>query len=162
MNEIINEILTLIWVTFLPFLELRASIPYGILKGNLNWFLVFIVCVISNIIVGAILYPIIEKIIKVSARIDIIKRIYSNYIERMQKRINRYVEKYGEWALAVFIGIPLPGSGVYSAALAAYLLGLSYKKFMIANIVGVLIAGIIVTIIVLSGVGAFQWLVKIS
>ncbi len=155
-----NELLNLIWITFLPFLELRASIPYGIFKTNMNWFLIFTVCVATNVILGAILYPLLDKIIKIATKIKVIDRIWQKYIEKMQKKINKYVEKYGEFAVAVFIGIPLPGSGVYSGAIAAYLVGLKYKKFMIANIIGVLIAGIIVTIISLTGAQAFNLFIK--
>jgi len=157
----LNEILNLIWITFLPFLELRASIPYGILKANLPWVQVFVICVITNIILGAILYLLIDKIIKIATKIKAIDDIYQKYIEKMQKNINKYVDKYGELAVAVFIGIPLPGSGVYSGAIAAYLLGLKYKKFMIANIIGVLIAGTIVTIVSLTGAGIFNLFVKV-
>lgn len=156
-----NEILNLIWITFLPFLELRASIPYGVFKTNLNLFLIFAVCVIANIILGGILYLLMDKIIKTATRIENIDKIYQRYIEGMQKKINKYVEKYGELAVAVFIGIPLPGSGVYSGALAAYLIGLKYKKFIIADIIGVLIAGIIVTIVSLTGAGLFNIFIKI-
>ena len=156
-----NEILNLIWITFLPFLELRASIPYGILKANLPWVQVFIICVITNIILGAILYLLIDKIIKIATKIKAIDNIYQTYIEKMQKNINKYVDKYGELAVAVFIGIPLPGSGVYSGAVASYLLGLKYKKFMIANIIGVLIAGTIVTVVSLTGAGIFNLFVKL-
>lgn len=156
-----NEILNLIWITFLPFLELRASIPYGIFKTNLHWFLIFTICVITNIVLGAILYLVIDKIIKITTKIKIIDQIYGKYIERMQKKIDKYVDKYGELAVAIFIGIPLPGSGVYSGALAAYLLGIKYKKFIIADIIGVLIAGIIVTIVSLTGVGVFNIFIKL-
>ena len=156
-----NEILNLIWITFLPFLELRASIPYGIIKANLDWFLVFFVCIITNIFLGIILYPLLGKIIKIFTKISIIDKCYQKYVEKTQKKIHATVEKYGEWAVAIFIGIPLPGSGVYSGALAAYLIGLNYKKFIIANIIGVLIAGIIVTIISLTGIGAFNIFLKL-
>jgi uncharacterized membrane protein len=59
------------------------------------------------------------------------------------------VDKYGELGVAVFIGVPLPGTGVYSGALGSYLLGLNRRKFMIANIRGVVIAGAAVTAICL-------------
>jgi len=156
-----DEILNMVWITFLPFLELRASIPYGILKANLNWALVFIVCVVTNIILGAVLYPLIDTITRMFTRIRFIDNLYGMYIKRTQRRIDRYVEKYGYLGVAIFIGIPLPGSGVYSGALAAYLIGLDYKKFIIADIIGVLIAGIIVTIVSLTGVGAFDSFIKL-
>jgi len=60
----------------------------------------------------------------------------------------------------LFIGIPLPGSGVYTGALGAYVLGFGYKRFIIASTIGVLIAGIIVTAIMLTGSELFHFLVK--
>ena len=156
-----DEILNLVWITLLPFLELRASIPYGILKAGLGWVLVFVVCVVTNIVLGAALYPLIDTITKTAKRIGFIDRLYRAYIKRTQRRIDGYVDRYGELGVAIFIGIPLPGSGVYSGALAAYLIGLNYRKFIIADIIGVLIAGVIVTIVSLMGVGAFDFFVKI-
>ena len=64
-------------------------------------------------------------------------------------------------ALTIFIGIPLPGSGVYTGCIAAYLLGLKFKKVWPAIVMGVLIAAIIVTIVVMTGSTAFGFLIKI-
>ena len=65
------------------------------------------------------------------------------------------MDKYGEIGLAIFIGIPLPGSGVYSGALAAYLIGMNFKRFIIAATIGVFIAGTIVTLATIGGTSAF-------
>jgi uncharacterized membrane protein len=81
-------------------------------------------------------------------------------VEKTRKKIHAGVEKYGEYFLIIFIGIPLPGSGVYSGALGAYLLGMSFRKFIIANIFGVLIAAAAVTIAVLSGSEALKFFFK--
>jgi uncharacterized membrane protein len=155
-----REILELILVTFLPFLELRASIPYGILKLQMNWIDVFLICVITNIILGIIIYFLLDKLIHLVIRIKPIGRLYSKVVERTQKKVHKYVEKYGEIGVAIFIGIPLPGSGVYTGALGAYLLGLGYKKFIIACIVGVIIAGTAVTLITLFGANAWGLFIK--
>ncbi|MDD5086392.1 MAG: small multi-drug export protein [Candidatus Nanoarchaeia archaeon] len=155
----INDILKLIFITLLPFLELRASIPAGIIGGNISffgisisilrmpWLTVFIVCVITNIILGIIIYFMLDKFINFFLRFKIIEIPYKKIVLRTQRKIHPYVEKYGEIGVALFIGVPLPGSGVYTGALGAYVLGLKFKKFIVANIIGVLIAGIIVTII---------------
>ena len=156
-----NNILLIIAITFLPFLELRASIPYGIIVLKMHWFTVFVIAIITNIILGPIVYFFLDKVIHIFLRIKFIDKIYQKYVERTQKKIQKYVEKYGEAAIAIFIGIPLPGSGSYSGALAAYLIGLGYKKFIIANIIGVLIAGVIVTIITLTGATAFDLFIKL-
>ena len=55
----------------------------------------------------------------------------------------------------IFIAIPLPGSGSYSGALAAHLIGLSFRKFVVANTLGVIIAGIIVTLLSLGILNIF-------
>ncbi|MBS3131818.1 small multi-drug export protein [Candidatus Woesearchaeota archaeon] len=147
-------------ITFLPLLELRASIPYGILVLNMGWLSVFIIAAVSNIILGIAVYFFLDKVIHIFLRIKRFNSIYSKYVEKTQKKIIPYVEKYGKAALAVFIGIPLPASGVYTGALAAYLLGMDFKKFMVANIFGVLIAAVIVTAVVLTGASAFSLFVK--
>jgi uncharacterized membrane protein len=155
-----NDILMLIFLTLLPFLELRGSIPYGIFKTDLHWSVVFLICSVVNILLAPLIYAFLDKFIHLFLRIKIIDKIYQKYVEKTQKKIHKYVEKYGELGVAIFIGIPLPGSGVYSGALGSYLLGLSYKKFFIAAVIGVLIAGVIVTIVSLTGAGAFGIFVK--
>tara|TARA_Y100000310_G_C20686943_1_gene819633 strand:- start:3055 stop:3534 length:480 start_codon:yes stop_codon:yes gene_type:complete len=155
-----NELITLILLTLAPFLELRASIPYGILIAQMNWFFVMVVAIVVNIILGAIVYVVIDKFIHLLEKIPIFDRFWSKTVEKTQTKIHPYVEKYGEWGLALFIGIPLPGSGVYSGAIAAYLLGMSYKKFFMAVVAGVLIAGTIVTFVVHGGHSAFGFFLK--
>ena len=60
----------------------------------------------------------------------------------------------------MFIGVPLPGSGVYSGALAAYLLGFRKRDFFLAAVIGVLIAGTIVLLVSLLGNGAWNIFLK--
>lgn len=156
-----SEILVLIGLTLLPFLELRASIPYGILNTDLNWITVFIVCVLANIILAPIVYFFLDKIVHLFFFIKSFEKFYLRKVEKTQKKIRKYVEKYGEIGLAIFIGVPLPGSGVYTGAIAAYVLGMSYKDFIKAAFIGVLIAGVIVTAISFSGNEAFKWILQL-
>lgn len=155
-----NDILQLILITFLPALELRGSIPFGILKTDLSWMTVFIICVIANIIVGIIIYIILDKVVHLFFHLKWFHTLYHKSVERAQRKLHPYVEKYGTIGLAIFIGIPLPGSGVYTGALGAFILGFGYKRFIIANILGVIIAGIIVTAVMLSGTTLFSIFVK--
>jgi uncharacterized membrane protein len=157
----IQDILILISITFLPFLELRASIPYGILQTDLHWSLVLIICVITNMILGPLIYFFLDKVVHWFFFMTWFKNLYEKKVEKTQNKIRPYVQKYGKWALALFIAVPLPGSGSYTGALAAYLMGMRYKRFMLVNAVGVTLAGIAVTLIVLAGNGAWHWLVKI-
>ncbi len=150
------DILILIGITFLPFLELRASIPYGILSTDLHWSVVFLICAAANIILGPIIYITLDKFIHLFFYIPYVKKIYDHYVVKTQHKIHRGVEKYGEWAVLFFIGIPFPTTGVYSGTLAAYLIGLDYKKYIVSLIGGVLMAAVLVTIISLAGDGLFH------
>jgi len=147
----------LILITLIPAFELRASIPVGIHKYNESWPIVFVVCVVANIILGIAWFWALEHVMAIATKIKPVGRMWQWYVDRTQKRIKKGVDKWGEWAVAVFIGIPLPGSGVYTGALAAYLVGLSFKKFMVANALGVLIAAVIVTALSVLGGEGFEW-----
>jgi uncharacterized membrane protein len=154
-NFIKNPYLIIILLTFLPFLELRASIPYAILIARLPWHTAFMIACIANIILALLLYFFLDKMIHWFFFIKPFHRFYIKKVESVQEKAKPAIEKYGILGLALFIGIPLPGSGVYTGALASYLLGMGYKKFLTAASIGVIIAGVAVTIItVTAGAGS--------
>ena len=150
----------LIILTLTPFLELRASIPYGIFSTNLHWGWIFMVCVLVNIILAPIVYYIFLELIQLFRKIKVVDYCYRKSVIRTQRKVHKHVEKYGVFGLAIFIGIPLPGSGVYSGALAADLLGFEFKDFFKAAVVGVVVAGLIVLLVSLLGNGAWDIFVK--
>lgn len=167
----LKEIMILALITAFPLAELRLSIPLGILGSKmdlpllgtftgfgLSWPIVFAVCVISNIIIGILVFFLLNKFVALVTKIKVVDRVYQFCVRRTQDKIKDAVEKYGWLGVAVFIGVPLPGTGVYAAALGSHLIGLSYKKFIIADIIGVLIAGTLVTIITLTGKGLFAFM----
>lgn len=158
--DLIRDLIIIAILTLFPFLELRASIPYGILLSY-PWWVVFVVCIIFNIAVAPIAYFFWNKLIHLLRWIKFIDKLYKKTIERVQNKSRKYVEKYGELGLAIFIGIPLPGSGVWSGALATNIFGLKFRKYMVASIIGVIIAGIIVTLIMVSGSEVFSLFVKV-
>ena len=156
-----KAILILILITLIPTLELRASIPYGILRADMHWWVVVLVCVVTNILLGPLVYLFLDKVMALLLRFEWLNGIYQRSVTSTQRRIQKSVDRYGEIGVALFIGIPLPGTGSYSGALGAYLLGLGYRRFIIANVIGVLMAGFIVTFVVLFGVEALRILIRI-
>ena len=150
-------------------LMIAASICSGVLAGSLElpfditvqgmglpWPWVFVVCVVSNVILGTALYPFIDMILHCLERIPLVGRFWNTMVARTQRRIHPYVERWGTLGVALFIAVPLPGSGSYSGALGAYLLGMSYKRFILANALGVTLAGIAVTIVTVTGHSLLQ------
>lgn len=147
----ILKLLKLVGITLIPALELRASIPFGIHIYKMDFVTVFFICVIANFFLGIAFYFVLDQFVKLLCRISAFNRLYQKQLLRSQKKIQRFVDKYGELGVAIFIGIPLPLSGVYTGALGSYAIGLKFKKFIIADLIGVTIAGILVTIASLVG-----------
>ncbi len=168
----IRAILLLAGITLLPALELRASIPFGFfaLKDSISWPVATVICVVVNIILGWFVFWVMGPVFTVTRKWQWFENRIWPILERTRHKLHPYVEKYGELGVAVFIGIPLPGSGVYTGAFGAYLLGLDRRKFSVANVIGVLIAGVAVTVLCLliqKGIvvvsedgGWIDWLIK--
>ena len=157
---LIKRIAQLTAITFIPALELRASIPIGIISFKMSFLSVFLICVVANFVLGVGFYFLLDQFIKLLCRIQAFDRLYRKVLVRSQKKIQKFVDKYGELGVAIFIGIPLPGSGVYTGALGSYAIGLSFKKFVIADLIGVTIAGVLVTIATFIGGGIFDLFIR--
>jgi len=153
-------VLTLVFITFVPAFELRASIPYGFYDTQLSPLWTVVVCVLANIALAPVVWVFLDKGIHIFLRVGWIKRVYDDVVTRTQQKVHPMVERYGTLGLALFIGVPLPGSGVYSGGLGAYLLGFRFHQFLIASVIGVGIAGAIVTAVVVSGASAFEFVLK--
>jgi len=147
-----NPWLVIVVLTFMPALELRASIPYGILAAKEHWVPVVLLAIVVNIALGPVVYFLLDKFLHLLLRVKAIDWYWQRTIVKTQKKIHPLVEKYGTWGLAAFIGVPLPGSGVYSGAFGGYLLGFSRRDFYLATVLGVLAAAAIVTALCLTGV----------
>lgn len=141
-------------VTMIPGLELRASIPVGILGGKwlaepLSWPTVVITCTIANILLGWVVFWLLGPVLALLRRLPWIENLAVRYLERAQRKLQPQVAAYGTWGLALFIGIPLPLTGAYTGAAGAFALGMNRNQFMLANAIGVIIAAVCVTAITL-------------
>lgn len=148
-------ILELFIFTCIPALELRFSIPMGFfaLKTEagvpLDWWWVAIICTSANILLGIGVYEILLPILRFMCRFKWFAEKLWCHVEKRRDKLRPMVEKYGEWGLALFIGVPLPGTGAVTGAAGAFLLGFKRSRFYIANAIGVLIAAICVTVLCL-------------
>ena len=149
-------ILWLALITLVPWIELRGSIIYGIAE-KLDPVVVFFTAVVINILLFFPIYFGLKFAHKYLARWKFFEKITT----RIREKGEPYVKKYGVIGLGVFIGIPLPGSGVYSGTLLAWLVGMGWKKAFAASIIGVFIAGSIVLGLAVAGLtdalGAARW-----
>ena len=154
-----NYILQTILLSLLPISELRGGIPYAFSQG-MNIFVAYALCVFSNILVIPLLYLFLETLHKPLYRIGLYKKLFDFWVTRTQKKAEDKIGKYGYWGVMLFVAIPLPITGAYTGTLAAWLLKLDKKKAFWYLALGVVIAGIIVSVVTVTGVGLFQIFIK--
>lgn len=148
----IKSVIILFLTTLIPGLELRASIPVGFfsdIHNSLSSFGIVGICFFSNVLLGMVIFSLMGICEKVLRKWQWFDSHLWPIVEGRREKLRPLVDKYGVWGVAVFIGIPLPGTGAYTGAIGAYLLKLDKRRFWIANFVGVLVAAIAVTSICL-------------
>ena len=139
-----TEILIVIGTAASPILELRGAIPIAIVRYEFTWFYAYLFGVIGNIIPVPFLLGFLEGIISLLSRVRFLERIIQWFLARTRRR-GKIVEKYERFGLALFVAIPLPITGAWTGSILAFLMGLKFKHALLSIIVGVLIAGAIVT-----------------
>ncbi|MBD7915542.1 small multi-drug export protein [Clostridium sp. Sa3CUN1] len=132
-------------ISMMPILELRGGLVAASLLG-IGVFNAIIICVIGNIIpIPFILFfitPIFNWMKNTKLFRPIVEKLESKSMAKSEQ-----IQKYEFWGLALFVGIPLPGTGAWTGALIAALLGIKTKKASLAIFTGIIIATIIMTII---------------
>ena len=79
---------------------------------------------------------------------------------RIRRKLHKKVEKYGYFGLTLFVAVPLPITGAWTGTLGAWFFGMDKLKSTLAILLGVLIAGIIVTIVTLVGGNGLSIFIK--
>ena len=125
----------------------------GISLG-LDPLLTFFVAIITNTI---LFFPIILVLRLFYDGILSRLQIFNRYLDSVRRKGKPKVDKYGSLALALFVAIPLPLTGVYTASILSWLLGMDWRKVFPAIALGVIIAGIIVLLITLGAVAGMRF-----
>ena len=153
----LKHILIVFLVSMVPLIELRGAIPYGVLFGLPLW-LTFVVAIVGNLLPVPIIYFFARKVLVWGCDKPVIGRFFTFCLEKGHRGGEKLKAKAGRglfWALLLFVGIPLPGTGAWTGTLAASLLDMGFKKSVLACMGGVVLAGIIMGTLSLLGVSAF-------
>ncbi len=141
-------------LALLPISELRGAIPYAVLNG-IDLIPAAILGTGINALVPFLAYLFLSTIHKLLYKLDFYKNFFDRFVEKARIKVHSNVERYGYWGLLVFVAVPLPMTGAWTGTLGAWVLGMNKKKSVLAIVGGVLIAGLIITILVaLLGAGA--------
>ncbi len=148
-------------VSMVPLIELRGAVPIGLsplLGDALPIIPLYITCIIGNMLPVPFIFFFARKVLVWGSDKKYIGKFFRFCLEKGEKGGKKLQEKAGRglyWALFIFVGIPLPGTGAWTGTLAASLLDMDFKKSSIAIMAGVVLAGIIMGLASAGVFGAF-------
>ena len=143
-DKIPNELIIFL-ISLLPILELRGGMIAAKLL-QVDFLRAFVICYIGNILPIPFILLFIRKIFQFLRD----KKGFSKLIEKLEIRSMRKSEKvkrWRDWGLLLFVAIPLPGTGGWTGALIAALTDIRIKRSFPIIAVGILIAGIIMSVL---------------
>jgi len=138
-----NELIVFL-VSLLPIVELRGAVPLGVFLGLDPWTL-FGLAVLGNMLPVPFIILLARPVVNFFLRTKLLRPL-GNWLEQKVKKNREKVVKYEIWGLFLFVAIPLPGTGAWSGALIAALLDIRMKYALPAIVLGVLIAGVLMTL----------------
>jgi uncharacterized membrane protein len=139
--------------SMVPIVEQKGSIILGINKFNLNPYIVFIVSLLGSLVPVPFILLFFNRIFKWMKKYEIFRKINDFIDKKIAKNSDKMV-RYKEIGLIIFIGIPLPTTGLWTGSAIAAFLKLDFMKSLICAILGGTISGILITIMCV----AFPWL----
>ena len=142
----LGAILSTVLVSMVPVLELRGGIPWGVAHG-LPHLTAFLAAVVGNMIPLPFIVVYIRRIFKWMRRhLPRLNHLVSKLEENAHLK-GKKVTKYKYLGLAIFVAIPLPGTGAWTGALAAAFLDMPLRKALPSIFAGVLVAGVAISIL---------------
>ena len=140
-----NYIITF-FISMIPLVELRGAVPYAISSGIPLW-QALLIGVIGNMLPVPIIFFFARHILEWGKEKPIIGNFFSWCLNKGHRGGQKLEEAAGDkgifWALLLFVGIPLPGTGAWTGTLAASILDWDFKRSVLAVMLGVVLAGLI-------------------
>ena len=140
-----NYIITFL-IAMIPLVELRGAVPYAISSGIPLW-QALLIGVIGNMLPVPIIFFFARHILEWGKDKPVIGNFFTWCLNKGHRGGQKLEEAAGDkgifWALLLFVGIPLPGTGAWTGTLAASILDWDFKRSVLAVMLGVILAGLI-------------------
>lgn len=157
-HNVSPQIITFL-ISMIPLLELRGSIIVAGSILRLPFIQTFIAAVIGNMLPIPFILLFIEKIFAWMKKIKGLQK-FPEWIEAKAMKKSEQIEKYGYLGLFLFVAIPLPGTGAWTGSLLAVLFGMKPKKSILFIFLGVLTAGVIMSLVSFGAINTIVNLFK--
>ena len=144
--SLIEQILSVFGLAMIPVFELRGAIPVGVAAGLPFW-TVFLTAFLGNLLPVPFLILFTRRVFEwLRTKSALLERFVSR-LERKAATKEDLLKKYELLGLCILVAIPLPGTGAWTGSLVAAVFDIRLKHAFPAIALGVLIAGIIVSVV---------------
>ena len=139
-----TKYLLIFFVSMVPLIELRGAIPIAV-SMNLNYWESLVICVIGNMLPVPVIYFFARKVLIWGADKKYIGKFFTFCLEKGERAGQKLTKAAGRkglfFAILIFVGIPIPGTGAWTGTLGASFLNMGFKSTVVAVCLGVIMAG---------------------
>lgn len=149
--ETVGKELCVFFCSMIPIIELRGAIPMGAVfdstLGGMPFWFTYILSVAGNMLPVPFILLFIKKVIRwmSQSKIKFFNKVANFLLNRVEKRRDK-IEKYSFWGVCLFVAVPLPVTGAWTGSLVAAMIEMKFWKAFVSCLLGVMIAGVIMTI----------------
>ncbi|MDR1786836.1 MAG: small multi-drug export protein [Treponema sp.] len=152
-------------LAFLPVSELRGAIPFACANG-LPWYAALPFAAAVNALAAPACWLFLSTLHKMlygkggRGGLRCYRGLFDRFVSRARRKLESRIDRWGWFGLALFVAVPLPVTGAWTGTLGAWVLGMRRGRALLAVLLGVLLAGIIVTAVTVLGLEALRIFVK--
>lgn len=125
-----------------PVIEVRGAVPVGILTFSLDPMRVILLAIVGSILPVIPILWFLNFATERLRKIQIFDRFFEWLFHRTRSK-SKIIEEFELVGLTLFVAVPLPGTGVWTGCVAAYLLGLPWIPTFICAAIGTTIASLV-------------------
>ena len=152
----VGEELCVLFCSMIPIIELRGAIPMGALFG-MPWWQSYLLSVLGNMLPVPFILLFIKAFIGWCSRTKI--KFFNKLADWLNRRVEKRrekIERYSFWGVCLFVALPLPVTGAWTGSLVAAMIDMKFWKALLSCLFGVMIAGVVVSIISYGAVAIFS------
>ena len=144
--ETVGKDLCVFLCSMLPIIELRGGVPMGAAFG-LPWWQTYLLCVAGNMLPVPFILLLIRRLIDwmAASKVRLFAKV-AGWVNRKAEKNREKIERYGFWGVTLFVAIPLPMTGAWTGSLVAATIHMKFWKALLSCLIGVLIAGTVMTL----------------
>jgi len=152
----------IVGMAMLPILELRGAIPWALkFAPQIPLVKTYLLAVGGNFIPVIPILLLLDPVSRFLRRASIFDRFFRWLFARTRRR-GKLIEKYEAIGLTLFVAVPLPVTGAWTGALAAFVFGIRFRWAVVCIALGILIAGLVVMLAAKGAISFLDWAIGSS